>query len=336
MEKKMKKKVLFICNHNAGRSQIAEGLLNNLYGDRYEAFSAGLNPTDSVNPHTTAVLREIGIDISGKTPLPVSEYRNMRFDRVVISCDYNPKDHELPASEDITEKKFPDPYLFSGSDDDILKGFREVRDEIKEWTDKEFSGDNGMNNNNNIGNNNINIDDKNNDLNYNNNSDNVNNNINDKNNDLNYNNNSDNVNNNINDKSNDLNYNNNPENHKCRLITVTVFVPDDPLKPPFRSPDTGRSLSEVVRDISTMMKNQGFEIRYEERPEDENRTKSLLLINSRPIEDFVPLPDPSKYCGMACADCGGSRSDAPCSRIYENIPESVLRLAVKKAADFRD
>jgi len=275
-EEKVKKKVLFICNHNAGRSQMAEALLNNSYGEIYEAFSAGLNPTKSVNPHTTEVLNEIGIDISKKIPLPVSEYQDKKFERVVITCDYNPDEDEIPDSEEITEKIFPDPYLFSGSDDEILTGFRRVRDEINEWINKEFSGEVKMSNGNNE---------------------------------------------------------NNTCNNKCRSITVTVFVPDDPVKPPFRCPDTGRLLSEVVKDINIIMKNQGFEIKYGERPEDENTTKSLLLIDNRPIEDFVPLPNPAKYCGIACTDCGGKGSGTPCSRIYENIPESVLRLAVKKAAN---
>ncbi|EHQ35117.1 arsenate reductase/protein-tyrosine-phosphatase family protein [Methanoplanus limicola] len=286
----MKRKVLFICNHNAGRSQMAQGLLNHYSGDKYEAFSAGLNPTESVNPHTIEVLKEIGIDISGKTPLHVSEYRDVKFDEIVIACDYDPDNHELPATERITEKKFPDPYLFSGSDEDILKSFREVRDEIMEWTDKEFTGDNEMNNKN---------------------SDNGN------------------ANNNI--------YKSNfPDDNECRPVTVTVFVSGDPSGPPLRCPDTGRSLSEVIKDTDIIMKKQGFVIRYEERPESENTTESLLLIGGRPIEDLVPLPDPSKYCGMACADCGGKPAGTTCSRIYEYIPESVLRLAVKKAADSMD
>jgi arsenate reductase len=285
----MKKKVLFICNHNAGRSQIAEGILNYYYGDKYEAFSAGLNPTESVNPYTIKVLREIGIDISGKTPLHVSKYRDEKFDEIVIACDYDLDNHELPATERITEKKFPDPYLFTGSDDEILKSFRGIRDEIMEWTDKEFTGDNEMNNNSDNGN-----------------------------------------------ENNNIHKSNFPDDNECRPVTVTVYVSGDPSEPPLRCPDTDRLLSEVVKDTDSIMKKQGFEIRYEERPKSENTTESLLLIDNRPIEQLVPLPDPSKYCGMACAECSGKPADTPCSRIYENIPESVLRLAVKKAADYID
>jgi arsenate reductase len=53
---------LIICNHNSARSQIAEGLLKSLYGEYYEVYSAGINPT-TVNPYAIKVLKEIGIDI---------------------------------------------------------------------------------------------------------------------------------------------------------------------------------------------------------------------------------------------------------------------------------
>jgi len=59
----MKKKVLFLCTHNSARSQIAEGFVNALYGDKYEAYSAGIQPSQ-VNPYAIKVMKEIGIDIS--------------------------------------------------------------------------------------------------------------------------------------------------------------------------------------------------------------------------------------------------------------------------------
>ena len=58
-----KKSVLFLCTHNSCRSQIAEGLLNSMYGSSYEAFSAGIEKT-KVNPYTVEVMKEIGIDLS--------------------------------------------------------------------------------------------------------------------------------------------------------------------------------------------------------------------------------------------------------------------------------
>jgi len=59
----MKKRVLFICTHNSARSQVAEAFLNSHYGDRYEAQSAGIEPTE-VNPYAIKVMAEIGIDIT--------------------------------------------------------------------------------------------------------------------------------------------------------------------------------------------------------------------------------------------------------------------------------
>lgn len=58
-----KKKVLFLCTHNSCRSQMAEGLLNSIYGKKFKAYSAGIKPTN-VNPYAIEVMREIGIDLS--------------------------------------------------------------------------------------------------------------------------------------------------------------------------------------------------------------------------------------------------------------------------------
>jgi arsenate reductase len=62
------KTVLFVCVHNSGRSQMAEGFFNHLAGGRARAVSAGTNPADSVNPDVVEAMREVGIDISGNRP----------------------------------------------------------------------------------------------------------------------------------------------------------------------------------------------------------------------------------------------------------------------------
>jgi len=62
--------VLFLCQHNAGRSQLGAGLLEVLAGDRYTATSAGLSPADTVNPAIASTVAELGLDISDRTPAP--------------------------------------------------------------------------------------------------------------------------------------------------------------------------------------------------------------------------------------------------------------------------
>ena len=81
----MKKKVLFICTHNSAHSQMAEALLRVLYGERYEAYSAGTQPS-KINPYAIKVMAEIGIDISKHCSKSIEEFRNMKFDYVVTVC----------------------------------------------------------------------------------------------------------------------------------------------------------------------------------------------------------------------------------------------------------
>lgn len=82
----MKKKVLFICTHNSARSQRAEGLLNYLYGSKYEAFSADAKPS-IVNPYAIKSMAEIGIDISKHRSKSIEEFSSTTFDCVVTVCD---------------------------------------------------------------------------------------------------------------------------------------------------------------------------------------------------------------------------------------------------------
>ncbi len=80
-----KTRVLFLCNHNSARSQMAEGLLRHLYGEKYEVFSAGSNPT-RVHPLAVRVMAEAGIDISGQYSKDIKEFRDTDIDLVVSVC----------------------------------------------------------------------------------------------------------------------------------------------------------------------------------------------------------------------------------------------------------
>jgi len=80
------KRVLFVCTGNRARSQMAEGILRHLAGDRFEAFSAGTEPKD-IAPLTVSVMQEIGIDISGQRSKSVDEFAGREFDYVITVCD---------------------------------------------------------------------------------------------------------------------------------------------------------------------------------------------------------------------------------------------------------
>ena len=134
----MKKKVLFICTHNSARSQMAEGILRTLYGDRYEAYSAGTQPT-KVNPYAIKVMSEIGIDISNHRSKSAEEFRGKEFDYIVTVCD-NAKEAcpFFPGGKTYLHKGFKDPSEFKGNENEIVAEFQRVRDEIKRWIEETF------------------------------------------------------------------------------------------------------------------------------------------------------------------------------------------------------
>jgi len=128
----MKPKVLFICTRNSSRSQMAEALLTSLYGDTYEAYSAGIEPTE-VNPHVVRVMAEIGINISQKHSTGIEHYRGTKFDYVVTLCDHAKEICPFFPGEQLLHKNFKDPSKFKGSENKILEEIREIREEIKMW-----------------------------------------------------------------------------------------------------------------------------------------------------------------------------------------------------------
>jgi arsenate reductase (thioredoxin) len=129
-----KKRVLFICVHNAARSQIAEALLNTLAGDRFQAESAGLEP-GTLNPLAITVMREIGIDISGNRTKSVFDlYKQGKlYDYVITVCSEadSGKCPIFPGNAIKLHWPFDDPAAFTGRWEG-LKKTRQVRDRIKE------------------------------------------------------------------------------------------------------------------------------------------------------------------------------------------------------------
>ena len=143
-----KRKVLFLCFHNSARSQMAEGLLRAMYGDRNEVHSAGVEAS-KVDPRAVKVMSEIGIDISGQRSKGMNEYRGTLFDLAVTVCD---KAKEMcpicgvslkapatsPTAKETIHRNFKDPAAAEGSEEDQLNVFRQVRDEIKNWVEQTF------------------------------------------------------------------------------------------------------------------------------------------------------------------------------------------------------
>lgn len=130
----MKKPViLFVCTHNSARSQMAEGLLRVLYGDRFEVFSAGTHPT-RVHPFAIEAMEEIGIDISGHSSKGLEELKDIEFDLAVTVCDQaKAACPVVPGAKKILHKGFEDP-----ADKNDPGAFRKTRDDIKDWIQKNF------------------------------------------------------------------------------------------------------------------------------------------------------------------------------------------------------
>ena len=133
-----KKKILFICTHNSARSQMAEAIVNSYYGNDYEAYSAGIQPTE-VNAYAINVMAEIGIDISKHVSKSIEEFRNASFDYVITVCD---KAREtcpfFPGARELIHKGFNDPAEVNGPPAVVRAAFRNTRDEIHKYLREKF------------------------------------------------------------------------------------------------------------------------------------------------------------------------------------------------------
>jgi arsenate reductase (thioredoxin) len=135
---KIKEKVLIICNHNSARSQIAEGLLKSLYGEYYDVYSAGSDPT-TVNPYAIKVLAEIGADISKNRSKSLKEFEGLEFDYVVTVCGGDSQACPFfSGGKTYLHESFEDPVEVDGTDQDKTDAFRKTRDEIKVWIENTF------------------------------------------------------------------------------------------------------------------------------------------------------------------------------------------------------
>jgi arsenate reductase (thioredoxin) len=125
-------RVLFLCTHNSARSQMAEGLLRHLAGDRFEVASAGTEQT-RVHPLAIAAMRELGIDIGGHSSKTLDAFTGERFDFVITVCDRaNESCPIFPGAAERLHWGFDDPSAATGSEAERLAAFRTVRDAIRE------------------------------------------------------------------------------------------------------------------------------------------------------------------------------------------------------------
>jgi len=123
-----KQRVLFLCTGNSGRSQLAEAIVNARLADRWEAFSAGVRPADSIHPLVPRVLAESGIPFSGQ-PKSADRFRNTAFDLVVTLCDSARQECPLwLGSGERVHHDYPDPAFIEGTEAEKLAALRKLRD----------------------------------------------------------------------------------------------------------------------------------------------------------------------------------------------------------------
>ncbi len=127
--------VLILCTGNSCRSQIAEGYIRHFAGTDVEVYSAGIE-THGVNPRAIATMKEDGIDISSHTSNNASEYISVPFDYIITVCD-NAKENcpYFPSTAKRFHHSFPDPAGATGTEEEIMKQFSQVRDMIKSYAE---------------------------------------------------------------------------------------------------------------------------------------------------------------------------------------------------------
>lgn len=134
-----RRRVLILCTGNSARSQMAEGLLREAGGDRFEVESAGVNPS-RVRPEAVEVMREVGIDISGHRSKSADEFKGQLFDYIITVCDHARETCPVfPGHAERIHQSFEDPPAPGAADyETTLAVFRRVRDEIRDWLNKKF------------------------------------------------------------------------------------------------------------------------------------------------------------------------------------------------------
>ena len=135
-----KLQVLVLCTANSARSQMGEGLLRDMAGDKVDVYSAGTAPS-VVNPFAIRAMQEIGIDISGHTSKSLDIYLDKEFDYVITVCDNAAANCPyFPGPATRIHWGLKDPAAVQGSDEEVLASFAHARDLLKqhftEWLEE--------------------------------------------------------------------------------------------------------------------------------------------------------------------------------------------------------
>jgi len=137
---KPKLRVLFLCTNNACRSQMAEGMLLHLAGDKFDVFSAGVEPTE-LHPLAVEIMAGLRIDISGQRSKSAREFSDQQFDYIITVCDWAKQTYPIFLGK---HKKFhwplEDPATVDGSESEELEAIRKAENQIQDniWLFLEF------------------------------------------------------------------------------------------------------------------------------------------------------------------------------------------------------
>ncbi|MFC1511924.1 arsenate reductase ArsC [Candidatus Latescibacterota bacterium] len=133
-----KTNVLFLCTGNSCRSQMAEGWTRHLWGDRFDAYSAGTDPRD-LDPRAVKAMAEVGVDISTHRAKDVSELMDISFDEVITLCDHAAENCPFfPGDARIRHVGFKDPPKLAEqaiSEEEAMSHYRLVRDDIRAFVE---------------------------------------------------------------------------------------------------------------------------------------------------------------------------------------------------------
>ncbi len=128
-----KQTVLILCTGNSCRSQMGEGMVNHYLGERWQAYSAGTEPSGYVHSLAVEAMAELGIDISDGRSQSADAYKDIPFDVVITVCGDAAENCPLWLQEgEVVHIGFADPKKATGSKEEQMAVFRQVRDQIQE------------------------------------------------------------------------------------------------------------------------------------------------------------------------------------------------------------